>query len=205
MPPAHFFPQSWSHSFHIQTLDDFLAALFNSKLSFRPSKSITIMVQLCPIIIVSLAIRTAFVLAAPVHDGSMSSVAAPQAHQCRYNPPQDPKAGNRRGLADDVKSSDAYDATFIMSLPERYFKEMVSDIEKSLEYNACKAKVDPIIRDWTKDPNDEELKSEIVFWWDHLLHDSKIFQNQVNEMKANSAHPGETAESKHKRSRNDLD
>ncbi|KAJ3995841.1 hypothetical protein F5050DRAFT_1764324 [Lentinula boryana] len=129
------------------------------------------MVQLCPVIIVSLAIRTAFVLAAPVHDGAMS-VTAPQ-DQCQYNPHQDPKAGNRRGLTDDVKTHEAYNAEFLMSLGEHHFKEMVSDIEKSRHYDACKAEVGPIIRDWKQDPSDEELKSEIIFWWDRLLHEGK--------------------------------
>ncbi|KAJ3742399.1 membrane bound O-acyl transferase family-domain-containing protein [Lentinula detonsa] len=143
-----------------------------------PSKSITIMVQLCPVIIISLAIRTAFVLAAPVHDGSVSSVAAPQAQvrQCQYNPSQAPKAGNRR-------------ATSTPYLPEH----MILDIENSSGYAACKAEVDHIIRDWKANPSDEELRNEIAFWWDRLVNEGKTFQNQVNEMKANSAHPGETA------------
>ncbi|KAJ3792191.1 hypothetical protein GGU11DRAFT_750386 [Lentinula aff. detonsa] len=138
------------------------------------------MVQLCSVIIVSLAFTTAFVLAAPVHGGSMSSGAA---HQCRYNRPQDPKAGNRRGLVEEVQAHGAYDASFLMRLPEQYFYEMVADIEESSGYAACKADVDPKIQAWRANPCNEALKMAILSEWDRLLHGGKI----------GTKNPGDTA------------
>ncbi|KAJ3742347.1 hypothetical protein DFH05DRAFT_1500339 [Lentinula detonsa] len=142
------------------------------------------MVQLCPVIIVSLAVTTAFVLAAPVHGGAMSSVAAaPQVHQCRYNPPQHLKAGNRRGLVEEVQAHGAYDASFLMRLPEEYFYEMVADIQESSGYAACKADVDPKIQAWRANPCNEALKMAILSEWDRLLHGGKI----------GTKNPGDTA------------
>ncbi|KAF8830751.1 uncharacterized protein C8R40DRAFT_1110305 [Lentinula edodes] len=144
------------------------------------------------VLIAFLVLGTAFVLAAPVHEGSKTGTVL--ASRCAVNQPLKGQhiAGSRRSPPDQ---DEHLPIDFLAGLPQSALQSMISHIQNTPGYVDCKMIVDKMITDWRADPNNTELRSEIAYYWDKFVQGGKGFTQEVAEMRQKSEHYGDSARS----------
>ncbi|KAJ3901119.1 hypothetical protein F5879DRAFT_969920 [Lentinula edodes] len=161
------------------------------------------------VLIAFLVLGTAFVLAAPVHEGSKTGTVL--ASRCAVNQPLKGQhiAGSRRSPPDQgtlrpvihyckfplIALDEHLPIDFLAGLPQSALQSMISHIQNTPGYVDCKMIVDKMITDWRADPNNTELRSEIAYYWDKFVQGGKGFTQEVAEMRQKSEHYGDSARS----------